>query len=292
MIFTADWHLRDDVPRCRDQSQKDWLDFQISRVEEIVQITGSDDLIVVGDVFHRPTASHYLINSISDVLANTRVKFVWGNHDMRARDNDLTDTAYGTLVRQVQEAHPLVDWLPFGRFSRDDIVYSDPPSRALEILLVHQLVFESESLIPPGVAGATTPQALLKAFGHDLIVCGDNHTPFLYGKNRKVLNCGSITTQSVSENRPKFVWRVDEYTGDIKQIQLKNDLTEIVADRYTEEKKERDDRFDSFMELVGSTTGHGLSYEDTLLDAVNKPEVSESARVLIKATLWGVYGKT
>jgi len=102
LLITADWHLRDDKPRCRPRNE-DWLDFQ---KECILFVFGAavknevDSICVCGDIFHYPVVSSNIINFLLEVILTFGIPFyiLPGQHDLKNHDLDsIFKCSYGTL---------------------------------------------------------------------------------------------------------------------------------------------------------------------------------------------------
>ncbi len=284
-IFTSDWHLRGDVPRCRKQTKAEWWAFQLQRVNEVVQIANEKDaaLVVVGDIFHHWNLPEYLLNGLIEALMhlNHYALVMRGNHDMKHRDTSVEHTAFGTLTAfsrsmgKIRLAESEMAVLPYGKEGYEWIKSRDKQGP----LLIHQLCFPTDKDIPAMVEGATSADRLMREYDYDLIICGDGHNPFHRGY---VINCGSLFQQSVKEVHEPSVWFAPKDCSHFERIFLRKDLTEIVEDSYAEVVAQRDARFDAFVEIVGSMESSSLSWEDALRSATKKVDPVKEVVLLLE----------
>lgn len=284
-LYASDLHLRDDVPRCRQQTPEEWTTTQLNKIDEIVNVANEHDacLVIVGDIFHRWNVGERILNGLiaSLMRLNHYALIMRGNHDMKHRDNNVEHTAFGNLqaysksMGKIRMAESELAVLPYGKFEKADI---KSPGKA-GALLIHQLCFPKKKDIPPMVTGAVGADTLMSTFDeYDLIVCGDGHNPFHSGF---VVNCGSIFQQSVNETHEPSVW-LHEESGSVTRIKLRKDLTPIVEDRYADVVAARDARFDAFVELLESVDTAELSWEDAVYAAMQSAKLGADTTSLIK----------
>lgn len=266
MIYTADWHLRDDVPRCRVQTESGWFDTQEYMVNHIVDVANKDDgeLFIAGDIFHRPLVSSGLVSMLQYALGRLKghAYIMAGNHDLRHRDTDDRDTSYQVLASSASHEGKLRlirDWfseVPYGSW--------EPVGNGL-LVGVHALCLQNQD--PRGkFTSFITPEQLSSKFPKaKLIIVGDNHQSFIEGN---VINPGCILTQSVNEdNHIHMVYRVGD-DGIITPVRLPSDLTEIVYDRYTQTRDVIVRNLAAFVEVVEDSDIGTLDFSQSLLEGM------------------------
>ena len=101
-VLTADWHLREDLPRCR--VDKDWIQVQKNALGQILSICRKKNcnLYVVGDIFHRSSEFRMvrMVQNLADELekTNLRLYYLAGNHDLKYHSSlNLDSSAIGLL---------------------------------------------------------------------------------------------------------------------------------------------------------------------------------------------------
>ena len=101
LILTADWHLRDDVPKSRTDRDT-FFDEQFKKVEFIVNYAIEHDatIMLAGDVFHKSKVSPKVINRLAETIRNdVDILVIPGNHDLPNHNPELLEeSSYGTML--------------------------------------------------------------------------------------------------------------------------------------------------------------------------------------------------
>jgi DNA repair exonuclease SbcCD nuclease subunit len=256
MIVAADLHLRSDVPRCRAETETEWLMFQSYCLDLIMQ--HDEPIFIAGDIFDKARVHDRVVSMfIGSLRGNSKVAIMPGNHDMEYRSPNMLNTSYGILdtlcgisdtLYSIETFHNM---LPYGKTTKEDIK-GDTIS---DILFLHTLTFEKEDDVPFGVKHYDTAESLLRKYPHKIIVVGDMHKPWAVKKgNRLVINCGSMTIQSVNEaDYTHGYWKVNEDTLQHSFHELPKGR--IVEDKFLEKQAAKDERITAFVEsLKGKET--------------------------------------
>lgn len=289
MIFTADWHIRGDVPRCRMETEEEWLEHQRSVIRFIVKTANdrNEALGIVGDIFHTPVVSQKAFNMVLSELLDLKhgAYIMAGNHDMYKRTLDLGNTSYEALSI----------WASKDMFisNLDSLIqvaqYGDTEKKTWEkdvpVIAVHECCFPAEASIPPG-AEAVLPQELLGRYkGFNVIVVGDQHHPFHHKHGaRSVVNCGCITKQSGAfKDVDLFIWDINLETYEIEQIPLPADVG-VVSDSHIVAADERAERLGAFVEKLKSVeaSADSLDFRARLLADDRKATLTTTARNLLQ----------
>lgn len=295
-ISTADGHLREDVPRCRVETQEEWVQHQLGRlawISDKAYELGAEFILASGDLFHRPRCPEWFLNRIIAVMRQTKVPWVIepGNHDMDKRDPDMRKTSYGILDQMAQlqqevfvRARSRVAVVPYNSTEVDGI-------KIANILSMH--VF----LQKPGESNehvsGTTPRTLLAKYPDYKAICvGDHHAHFSYERDgRVVVNPGALTIQNVElkdSTMGVFLVEVGD-TAKATSIPFPADTAELVDDSYIELDKAREGRLEEFskkMASVESSAGNTLDFEARVLTrvkemrSVNQMESAVETKVL------------
>lgn len=291
MIITADWHLREDRPRCR--KDEDWIATQKNALEQILSICREKycNLYVVGDLYHRSTEFRMvrLVQTLADELGKTRLGLFYlaGNHDLKYHSSlNLDSSAIGLLgssnnCRFIKD-NPFVN-LDAPNFDEEP-VYADK----VDYLFLHTLCFPDMKSVPPNV-NATFAKELLEDYPHPKwIFTGDYHRNFHYEhKGRHVVNPGCLLRQaSDMKDYQCGVYFVDTDNEIVEFIPI-IDSEELVDDSYIIEEKERDERIGDFVDKLKETEGVSLDFlanvENALLDKSIDDDVKDMIRELMEA---------
>jgi len=275
LIITADWHLRDDKPRCRKDDN--WYFIQNETMKEIISIANKKkaSMAIVGDIFDTPTISTGLFISFLGNILNTLNKdlfLIFGNHDLSYHNiKNITDSTSGILYELMNNDPEFKIKFPrymdasYAHFN-DEIINPEK-----EILFLHRLVFKTPKEMPPNV-NATTAGELLKEYpGYKWIFTGDMHKSFHYENNgRHVINPGCIIRQEADfiDYKPSIFF-VDTESELVEQIYLHDD-EEMVTDEYLKQEKEKEDRIDAFVEMIKTGTGFSLNFIDNIRKSIKK----------------------
>lgn len=277
-IFTADWHLRGDLPRCR--VDEDWIETQRHHIRYIVDLSLEEKcpIVIAGDIFHRPRVAYEVTSMAIQELKRAESVFIMaGNHDLpyHSYDNE-SQSAYGILKELFADLTELdlPDLVAF-KFGQEE-------GEGRASVFTHQLTFESEEKRPfPGV-GKTAAELLEEFPEATYIFTGDMHQAYVYeAKGRFVVNAGSLNRQvaDAKDYRPS-VYLVDLEKGSFEP-HLVPDAYELVTDEYLTDSEERDDRMQAFVEKLAKSEGASLSFRDNLERKLQTKGLSEEVKTII-----------
>jgi len=277
-IVTADWHLRKTVPRCRTETEEEWLEFQTYLVEDILGECSKKgaDLIIAGDIFDRANPGTGFVNHFSQLFQSYTLfsKFaIPGNHDLPYHDiNLVNESGFGTLeIHKVISTHS-------NKFSLIPFNFIMDPK--LNLAVCHQLCFEKQA--PPNVNAITAKDLLKKYPKTQWIVAGDNHHGFHYKDgNRHVIVPGSIFISAVDQIRYKpKIYYINTETELVEPIYLRNDESKLTSE-YLEDEKKRDSRIDNFIESIRAKGKVSFSFGDNLEKKLNQKTISPEIKKII-----------
>lgn len=289
-LLTGDWHIREDVPRCRMETPAEWLLLQLNSIQYLIDLAREKQatILVNGDVFHRAETSPHIVNVVIKLLLSYKdIYITHGNHDLLQRDSQLEVTSYGTLleagIKTIGSIHAFV---PYGTEIVAGKQYGDGP------LFLHQLVFPTKDSMPPGDHdGITAGQLLNKYTSHDVLVTSDNHTSFTYTeKGGIVINPGCLTRQSVKfkDSVPGFYMVMDGLWFDPIWYDNPHDLLpELISDKHIRQAKEKDERTKAYIESVQNIEDISLDYVQTATQELPKSSLSARAKQFVEQLLRG-----
>lgn len=285
-ILSSDWHLRVDTPVCRTD---DFPATQWRKIGVISSLASKYDcpVIVPGDLFHHWKPSPYLLAQTMLLMPHD-VRVVYGNHDLPQHNLNEANKS-GIFVLETSgnlEVLPGFHWngIPDGSPSLE--------IKGRKILVWHVMTYQVQVPWP----GCTAPKAnkiLRNNPDYDLIVTGDNHTPFVeyYGEkkhdtgHRVLVNPGSITRQSAAqiEHRPRVYFYYAE-SNTVEPYFLPIESGAVSRD-HLERNEQRDERIGAFISSVDGDWQAGLNFEENLERFFQENRIHKSIKDIVYAAV-------
>lgn len=276
-ILTADWHLRDDKPRCR--LDNDWRESQYQAMLQIVNIANKHNapLLIIGDIFHWPTVSDQMKTMFFSICATVKngVYPIAGNHDLPAHNiKNIYKSSIGLVLSLIGQVN-IFDLRTIGRTAHFGGELSGKDSG---LYFIHRLVFKDKM---PDYIDGITAQELLDEYPDAKVICtGDNHTSFDYESEdgRVVINPGCITRQrSDFKDYDPLVYVLDDEKMTFKKEYIE-DKVELVTDEYIKKEEERNERVDAFIDTIKSTADITLDFFQNIEDELRtNKEITKGA---------------
>jgi len=285
LIITADWHLRDDRPRCR--IDEDWYETQFQVLNFIFNKAEKKkaEIFVIGDIFHRPTVSNCLVNQLFRFIGEGEVivNILAGNHDLPYHSiKNIEKSSYGNLIfsnsRYIYELNQSVRAKDFN----NDWAYVDGTNKQIRCL--HEYVVKSKKEALPGIQDYTVAKDLLKQYPETKwFFTGDNHHHFMYQESGKCLiNPGCIIRQTADlKDYKPVIYYVDTKRDDIEVIEIP-DQYELVEDSYLQKEEERNERIEAFVESLQADGSLNLSFVDNLRENLKTNKVDSGVQRVIE----------
>lgn len=276
-IFTADWHLRADVPVCRTD---DYQHAMFRKVEFITSLSRQHGcpIFIAGDIGHKPRWPHWLEARCIQLFKDRIILAVSGQHDLPNHQLDrFEDSGAGVLsiakaldlltlphnVRGLPNDKGCINVLgfPYGVL----VEWSEDIVKCIRrIALAHMMVIDKNKLWP----GQVAPQAralLRKHKCFDVIVTGDNHNPFVAEyEGRLLVNPGSMMRMTAAQvdHKPRvYLWYAEDNT--VEPVYLP--IEKGVVDRgHIEVKEQREERMTAFVERLKDDYEVGFSFVKNL----------------------------
>lgn len=287
ILITADWHIRGDRPRCR--VDEDWLETQRRDIRAVSEIAWEEkvrEVWILGDLFHQPRVStealNMVLSELLDIQQNHTVRILPGNHDLPYHDyGNLECSSIGVVLKSFGELDTealdnlKVYAVPFGM--EDE---GSPEFKGADIWVTHQLTFPDDATRPIKGVGVTA-QELLDKFPGRLVLTGDYHNGYVYtakdGRQVGTPGCLNIQAADLSEYFPQ-VLILDTDTLDITTRVLPP-RAELVVTDYLVAEKERDERMEKVLQVVGDGSTVSLSFRDNLENIINSQEFKPATDV-------------
>ena len=286
MIITADWHLRGDRPRCRLDA--DWIETQRNSIRQIVDFANEkqDHLCIIGDIFNTARVATEVVNmTIEELLRCDKPPLLLaGNHDLPYHSYEkVNQSSFGILKKIFPELGTDAATRFIGEHSANPFDLDDFEADS-KIVFTHVLCFPDEDSRPMEECGITAEELLAKFPNAETIFTGDYHTAFIFEKDgRRVINPGCINRQVADYY--DYVPRVWHVTDEGVEPYFLEDPMEMVTDDYLRKVEERDERIDSFLEMVEFKGSLSLSFTDNvnaaLADNNIQPDIAAEVSEII-----------
>ena len=149
--MTADWHLRKQVPICRNQTEEEWLESQRSTIRFIINEANKKhcDIFVLGDTFDTPKVDDSIKNMLAfeclSLHKDLWIYFLIGNHESLYHNIDLMDKT--SIYTFVLDNWPYADITHF--FDGAAHFNKGPKNPKSDEIFLHMLTFPSEKEFPP-----------------------------------------------------------------------------------------------------------------------------------------------
>jgi DNA repair exonuclease SbcCD nuclease subunit len=285
VIVCSDLHLRgrDSIPRCRGETEEEWMEHQRLRLMEIVDYANRtrSDLFIAGDIFHRAKEPHEVSTLFWECIGKLigTCYIMQGNHDLHHRDMSMEDTSYETLKKhcaitgsKVRFIGDVEACIPFGENEVKGVG---------GILFLHTLAFEKEEDVPYGVKHYETADSLLSTYNkYNFIIVGDMHKPWHTTENgREVINCGSMTVQSINES--KYVHGFYDLRFTTTEFVPFKTPCKIVTDSFVEAEGDRDETVDAFVEQLKEYESVSLDYGENLKNVLTQESISGNVSTVV-----------
>lgn len=274
VLFTADWHIRGEAPRCR--VDEDWLASQAYDIQSVMDVAKEqqvDAICIIGDLHHQSVIATEALNMLLAELARAPCP-VWilpGNHDLPYHAYEqLKKSSLGIVLKQYPElctdAFGKWDAYPFGK---------DAPGQA-PLRFVHRLVFPNAAARPIEDCGQTAEDIAAEFPGNRVILCGDYHHQFdvTLPDGRRVVNPGCLNVQAADMEGYQPQVGVLYMSGDHSYINIEwhplreNPMAKVDVD-YLEHERVREARAEEMLDMVEKFCPESCvrPFEDELTDA-------------------------
>lgn len=288
-ILCADIHLRDDQPECWQTS---YWKAQAKAVKFLRQLKKEHDcpIVIAGDVFHHWKASPYLLGWAIKRLP--KIYAICGQHDLPSHQEELFHKSALYVLEQakrvkvcgtacslvVGDSHEL-----YGYIYGSELKGLGRESDNRRIALCHTMVYKGKEPFPgASEMGGTAGSLLKKMKGFDLVVTGDNHEPFTFKKNGRLLvNPGSMmrmTAKQIDFKPRVYLWCAE--TNEVEPAYFpikKNDISRDHIDAV----KNRDGRIDAFVSRLSESADVGLSFKENMKKFLKENKIKKEVEEII-----------
>lgn len=275
-ILTSDWHIREDTPQCRTDNF--WQTFwqKVAFVSDL-QKQHDCDIYHGGDLLDGWKVSPFLLTT---AIRNMPDRFysVIGNHDLPQNNIIFKEkSGFETL-----EAAGAVKFIRFGYWNDKpkEQDYIDIKGRKLYVW--HHFVYSVTTKEFWMKQGNMAQKILKENPQYDVILTGDNHTPFVEEYHgRLLINPGSLTRQDASQKefRPRvYLYYAD--TNTVEPVYIPIDK-QAVSDEHLREQEKRDERIQSFVKSLDTNWETGIVFENNLREFERANTVRKSVMQIV-----------
>ena len=242
-IVTADWHLRNQRPRCR--KDEDWILTQKNALKQVLNVAvgRNCNVFLVGDIFHSANQTTFeivqIVQNFARVLGeyNLSLYVLFGNHDLRFHSSSYIDKSAVGILLQSENIYPISIFENVSAPNFDEEVDCEDK----DYLFIH---YE--------------------------------------WKGRHVVNSGCLLRQaSDMKDYQCGVYFIDTDEGIVEFIPI-IDSEELVDDSYIVEQKERDERIESFVSKLGETKGISLDFAENVEKALLACDLESGVKDMVR----------
>jgi predicted phosphodiesterase len=275
-ILTSDWHLRDDTPVCR--IDEDFIATLFEKVAFVSSLQKKHDCPVLhgGDLFHKWNISAYLIAKTIESLPDNFYS-VYGNHDLPLDNIELKNKCgmYAVAAGKGLQA------LDFGYWKDKPTPAAGLKIKGRKVLIMHEFVYRKKDHWNED-KGAHAQKLLRVYKDYDLILTGDNHTPFVDDyKERLLVNPGSLSRQSAAQIdfKPRvYLWYAETNTVVPVYIPIKEG---VVSREHVEKEEKRDGRIDAFVSSLDTEWEGNINFKVNLRMFEKSNEIEQDVMLIV-----------
>lgn len=301
LLICGDLHISEKRPENRID---DYFFTQSNKIRWILEFakTNNATILLPGDMFDNYKQSNFILEYYITLFKMMKVPIytIWGQHDQKYHSTDLQDTPLAVLaaakalaIADYGNAYYLKECSVYGSSFGEDIPKIKKDSFVdFNILLTHRMIIHSDK-IWNAQEEFDYAENLLRKHDFDLIVSGDNHHFFIAKQKDKLLvNCGSLmrATTAQLDHIPKVVLfdtvtrKYKEYEIPIKLISEVFNLEKITI------KKEKEEKFEAFINGLNESKGMDLSFQDNLDNYLKENEIDNDVVMILKEAMHNENG--
>ncbi len=254
--FFADFHGTHETPRCRTDDFPEVQKNKFLQILDIFDMNGCKHVLSAGDFWDSTKIPYRTVNWYLGTLVKKWCGFtiysVAGQHEQINHTMNLDNSPYQTMIsggvfhHLGKEPYVFVDPVTqqdihfYGKSWGEDVpaILDD---KAFNVLVNHDtLVVEK---IWEGQKDPKYADKFIKENKFDLVICGDNHSPFVARyRSRTLVMCGSVCRLKVDQvNFEPMVYTFDTENRKLKKHKIRIEQGVI---KYEEHKKKKKDKMD------------------------------------------------
>ena len=264
-ILCSDLHIRDTVPRCRED---DYFYTQIRKLNGLVDLQKIKDfgqfcpIFCAGDLFDKAKSSNYLVREVVECFKNAYILSIPGQHDLPNHNiENFNKSSFGLLSEIYNETFPRV---PVG--TMHEMEY-----KKRKVGLIHTFVQKPRDRQDKEIGGYSAKNLLKKYSKLDLILTGDNHKTFVVKhEGRLLVNPGSMMRMTAAQIDHKpcvFLWYAKTNTVEKIYWEIEDG---VISREHIDIKEKKEERFEAFINRVKTDYEISLSYRKNLEEHFKK----------------------
>jgi len=295
LIIVGDLHAEESQPPCRLDN---FWDTQITKFKWLHSLWEEYQhplVAQVGDLFNHWKSSPKVISAVLEYLPPMiTIPGNPGKHNYSGQELNkdalytISVSGKGWIVLSMNEISPYNAGAYF--LPRCDFYYcpwgEDPKPQRLEsgtrkILLTHRMIVDGYT----PYNGDDAMGFLKKHRGYDLILTGHNHKPIVRSFNgRFLINPGSFTRQTASENHEPSIWLWWSEDNKIERMVIPHDPAAITR-QHIEQEQERDQRLEAFVESLDDQKDLDINYRKNVETYISNNKVRQAVLDRIYAAI-------
>ena len=293
-ILTADLHLRETAPIARTDN---FVTAQISKLKFIKELAEKHECptFIAGDIFDKAKSSPFVeAMALSHFPKETFV--IPGNHCLPSHNLNNFDKSSLRVLEAAKTITALtntdtfdfltftVTGFPFGTTFTPKYVGTSFNEKVPHIALLHLMIHKDKPIHES--IESTKALSLLKNSSYDLIVVGDNHTPFtVEHEGRLLVNCGALTriTAGQIDYKPAvWLWYAD--TNTVEKVYLPIEKG-VISREHIEKKDKKDKRMEAFIERVDTSYELGIDFPMNVESYFRKNVTRKGIKEIIRKSM-------
>ena len=294
-ILISDLHLTDRTPVARTDDYQEAQRRKLEFLRKLSEENNNCPILCAGDVFDYWKASPWLCSFAYKYLPEPFI-CIPGQHDLPGHSLDEYPKSALGLMDSVGKVQVIKDWrkpiiennlfivgVPYGKLDEFDPKEITFPKGKRKILLLHTLIWLDKR--PTWSKGDYTANEILERYAEyfDLILTGDNHQRFISMKNKSTIlvNPGSVMriTADQADFQPRcFLYYAEDNT--VKDIDFPIQKN-VVTREHIEEKAQKDERIQAYIERMNKDFEMGLSFRRNLEIFFEENNVPKKVREII-----------
>lgn len=281
----ADFHATNETPKCRKDDFPETQKQKFLQILDIFDLEGCRHVLFAGDFWDSTKipykTTNWYLETLKNKWCNYPIGTVAGQHDQINHTMNLENSPYKTMVnaglfyhlgstpRVVDGGTAEPDVHIYGK-SWGETVPEIIDDKAFNILVNHDTLVMDK--LWEGQKEPKYADKFLKNSMFDLVVCGDNHTPFVTRyRSRTLVMCGSVCRLEVGQvNYQPAVYTFNTKTKKLSEHKIKIQKDVIKYEEHKEKKKKKLD-LEKFVSLLDKRTINRDFVNSTLEESRNIP---------------------
>lgn len=279
-IITADWHLRETMPRCLVND--DWIAIQKSCLVQVTDYAVEKDcpVFVVGDMFHSVNdTSMRLVSMVQDMAReldahDLSLYIIAGNHDLPYHSMANFNNSAVRILLNTNNIYPIAEY---------NAKLVSAPNFSEEVqnkkyVFRHVLTFASKEEVPPNVEARCAADLCKETPDADYIFTGDMHKHFVvYCGGQTVINPGCLNRQAFDFlNYDPLVYYVDTKKGTVEGLPIDDgckfaDVVEV----------SEAENYDEFIEALAAKDKVSIDFVSNVRKALAASKSAKQMRKMI-----------